>query len=121
MKQYLLFFVFVYITGCFDLEDPTCKAARIESKPALNGIVKKKYIEEHNHDYRVLEISQDGEKRYKLYFGEFMNPNFYHYVEVGDAIKKSANSLTYQVVKQNGRKKDFFLNFNCPDTLSLPR
>lgn len=50
-----------------------------------------------------------------------MRDEFYAFAEVGDTIRKRANSLTYMVTKPDGDTASFYLNFYCTDSLSLPR
>lgn len=81
----------------------------------------KKYIQYHNHALRTFEIKQFDYSSYKLYFGERMRDEFYAFAEVGDTIRKRANSLTYMVIKPDGDTASFFLDFYCGDTLNLPK
>ena len=74
-------------------------------KQKVWGIVTQKFIQEHNHGFKILTIQQfDGipcrlQDTYYLGMWEFS--------EIGDTIQKVANCDTLIVKKTNGEKESF--------------
>lgn len=118
----LVFFLWTQLPPYCEPKEPlNCRAARIDSKPYIEGIIEKKYIQTENHQNRVLEIRQFKIKRYTLYLNPRIHDDFFDFTSVHDTIRKDSHSLTYKIIKPSGEVHSFFLHHGCPDTLSLPR
>jgi hypothetical protein len=106
---------------CSPREPLNCRAARIDSKRKIEGVIDKKYIQTENHLYRVLEIRPYGESNFNIYLPKGPHEDFFDFVSVNDTVRKDSNSITYHIRKPGGEERSFFLHLGCPDSLSLPR
>lgn len=106
--------------SCGPHEPVNCRAARIDSRHQINGIISEKYVTD-NQRYQVLEIKQFVTEDYHFSLPKGRHLDFFEYVSVNDTVQKDSNSLTYYIKKPSGEVQSFFLHHDCPDSLSLPR
>lgn len=121
MRRITLLLCLSLCIACGPKEPKNCRAARIYSKPKIDGVVEKKYIQPNNREARAFDIRQFESDNYTFYIDKGVNEDFVDFVSIHDTIRKDSNSLTYYVIKPSGKMRSFFLHWNCPDTLSLPR
>ncbi len=86
-------------------------AEKMEFKNNYKGIVLKKYIDNENHNYKIVEI-QNGRIHKELM--DWDKSGLFEFVQKGDSILKELNTLEVKVFRNNV-KTTFIIDYGCSD------
>lgn len=79
-------------------------------KKEFKGIVRSKFIDEHNHNYKTFQLVNDLNKNILLNNDE----DIFNYLQEGDSIFKPLNSTKFNIIRDN-QQKQFELTFGCKE------
>lgn len=92
-------------------QESLCKTTQMAQEKALFGVLEKKFRDKENHNYKTIIIN-NNEKNINSIIFVLDESEAYNYLQKGDSIAKTQNSLSVEVYR-GAIKKDFKLYYGC--------